>query len=158
MAPVVGMSMKFKSVAEGHQLFSGNLEYDLWEIELEYKGKRVETTYATIKGQFKEPDLDQVINSLFTNAIMYQRYKNDFPAALFAFKSSGVKPKDVKRMIEGAKLGYDALLELFGENYKKYEKYYHDMRPIKGIIKLNDMLQGLEGIASIVKQGSSVIH
>ncbi|GAB6449916.1 hypothetical protein bcgnr5390_12930 [Bacillus luti] len=154
MAPVVGMSMKFKSVAEDQQIYSGNLKYDLWEIELDYKGKQVKTTYATIKGEFKEPDLDHVINSMFTNAIMYQRYKNDFSGALFAFKRSGVTPKDVKRMIEGAKLGYDALVRLFGGNYKLYEKYYHDMRPIKGLIKMNDMLQKLEGLASLAKQDS----
>ncbi|WP_336769611.1 hypothetical protein [Bacillus bombysepticus] len=158
MAPVVGMSMKFKSVAEGHKLFSGNLEYDLWEIELEYKGKQVKTSYATVKGEFKQPDLDHVINSMFTNAIMYQRYKNDFSGALFAFKSSGVKPKDVKSMIEGAKIGYDVLLQLFGENYKMYEKYYHDMRPIKGIIRLNDMLQKIEGLKSLAKQSGMVKH
>lgn len=121
------IKMVFK-VANTQHNFLKQQQYDVWEITLTRKGKQVISEYAARKGEFKEPHIDNVLNSLFNGASIYNRCNGNFFEFIPHFNfNSGTQAEG---FFKAAKGSYKLLVELLGNDYQKYENYYMNLRPL----------------------------
>lgn len=123
------IEMTFKRIKSNYEVLK-EPTYDVWKVTLTRSGKSVEIEYGAMKGQFKVPKLDAVLNSMFNSSRLYNRYKNDYFGFLNHFGASLKSAKKVDEMRKSTKDAYDVMQELLGEDYQQYEDYYISLRPL----------------------------
>lgn len=112
----------------------GQEQMNVWDVELCYKGKTIKTTYAALKTEFTKPQLEMVINSMFTNSQIYNRYKDDIFGFVLRFGHALGSKENVEKMLESSKYAHETMLELFGDDYKDFEEEFLKLRPIKDLL------------------------
>lgn len=101
-----------------------DIDKEYWVTHLTYKGRTFEGVYLMPLGQTDVPRVEYVLNSLFANAHIYDRYGgrifdfiSDFPGIATDFKSAEIVMDSTKGVSAG-------LHHLFKDDYELYKSEF----------------------------------
>lgn len=132
------------------QFLPSDMKADVWMVHFIFKGRELESLYVAKKGEFAEPILETVLNTMFNTAYLYRKYEHDF----FAFVrhvGKGLQTMDrVQNHYEKLKQATESLKELFRNDFDKYDTYYRSLRDIEPLIERkfieSEMIDSLNSI------------
>lgn len=117
----------------------GVMEFDKWSTRITYKGKQLDNVYMAKKGDFKQPRLDMVLNSYFTNSYMYRNYDYFDIADLIGNGFNGAS--GVSEFMEHLKEVHEGLEKLFGDDFETYDEAFLSIRPAHRMLNMDRKLK-----------------
>lgn len=123
------IGFKFKKVDKEPEVLS-TLDTESFITVLSYKGRKLTGVYGIKKGDYKQPKLDMTLNSLFNNSYIYRNCDNFFEFADMFGKAFKGEARKVKEMYNHTEKIHNDLLELFGEDFDKYDTFFRALNPL----------------------------